>query len=182
MKVTWLGGSSILIEDGKRIYIDPYFDDKGSLPYADIILVSDWSEHGFRECIEKLRTDETIICGNRDTCAEFDGAILMSGQQEIKGVKITTTGTQELGFVIDKEIYYLGDAEFIPKEKVTLLIMPIGLNGMNKSIEIVNKIKPEAVLPIHWGGRMALSEDEIQLFSERIKTKVLIIKPGEFIE
>jgi len=95
MRIVWLGHATFLIESqGKHVYIDPvvdpYLGPKG-LPKADLVLVSHWHhDHCSIHTIEKIRNDNTIMMGTRETAAEILGVqILNPGEErDLQWVKI----------------------------------------------------------------------------------------------
>ena len=180
--IFWLGHSTIRIDGGKVIYIDPWKlrDPKK----ADLILIShSHHDHLSPEDVGKIQKNDTVIITTRDCAAELSGDVrivkpgetVRIGEIKIEAVCSYNIGkafhpkeNDWLGFVVTvmgKRIYYCGDTDFIPEMesiRADIVIAPVGgTYTMNaaEAARAVNMIKPETAIPIHYGDIVGSVED-----------------------
>lgn len=168
IELKWLGHSGFLIEDSKKIYIDPYNVPEG-LPKADLILIthSHYDHCSFVDMQKIVQEGTKIVvpadCQSKITRFEIPIKIeiIEPGQELVFGdVKIMAFPAYNLdknfhsieegwiGYLVkinDVFIYHAGDTDVIPEmQKLT------GYNQRDK--------KFVALLPI--GGRFTMSAEE----------------------
>ena len=181
--------SSIRMDKGKIIYVDP-FHIKENYKDADIILIThSHYDHFSEEDIEKVRKADTKIYVTEDY-VENAKNIGLSGNK-IVGVKAYQTyyeGDIEINTVpaynvnkqfhpkennwvgyilkIDGISYYIaGDTDITEenkKIKCDVAFVPVGgtyTMTAKEAAELVNIIKPKVAIPIHYGDIVGTKED-----------------------
>lgn len=182
--------SSIRIQDGDRvIYIDP-FRISGTQGDADFILIThDHYDHFSPEDIRKVANRDTILVvpgmtGKASEVAGLVGDIRMVKPEEIgdigglayETVPAYNTGKAFhqksagwVGYILtvnDTRIYIAGDTDRTPEnERVNCDIAMIPIGGTftmdaKEAAELVNRIKPQVVIPIHYGSVAGSKGDE----------------------
>ena len=160
MELTWLGHAGFLIENSKKIYIDPYKLKK--IEKADIILLThSHYDHCSIDDLKKIAVDGTIIVMPADCQSKINKwavkitpIILEPGQETyIEKIKIKAfpayntnkhfhgKGEYWNGYIIEiggKKIYHAGDTDFIPEmasleeQKIDVALLPVsGVYTMN---------------------------------------------------
>lgn len=200
IKITWLGHASIKAEDGSKIiYIDPW---KVKGPQADIILIThSHFDHFSVDDIKLLSSSDTIVVGPEDVPLAKN-KIRPGKSVTVKGIVIEAVPAYNVdkefhpkesggvGYIFTmggKRIYCAGDTDRIPEMKdlkVDVACLPVGgtyTMDSASAIQAVNDIKPEHVIPIHYGDIAGTKEDAEKLLS--IKTsQIHVLNPGQSIE
>jgi L-ascorbate metabolism protein UlaG (beta-lactamase superfamily) len=184
-KIKWLGHSSVKIEAGKIIYIDPWKIKNGQK--ADLILISHTHhDHLSPADIKKIQKEETVIIASSDAASQLSGdvRVLKPGQEvTVHGITVQAIpaynigkayhpkASQWIGFLLTvegKTIYYGGDTDLIPEMqriRADIVILPVGgiyTMTAKEAAEAVNLIRPEIAIPIHYGDIVGTLEDAIQ--------------------
>ncbi|MCX5856468.1 MAG: MBL fold metallo-hydrolase [Deltaproteobacteria bacterium] len=184
-KIKWLGHSSVKIEAGKIIYIDPWKIKMGQK--ADLILISHTHhDHLSPADIKKIQKEETVIIASSDAASHLSGdvRVLKPGQEvTVHGITVQAIpaynigkayhpkASQWIGFLLTvegKTIYYGGDTDLIPEMqriRADIVILPVGgtyTMTAKEAAEAVNLIRPEVAIPIHYGDIVGTLEDAIQ--------------------
>ena len=184
-KIKWLGHSSVKIEAGKIIYIDPWKIKNGQK--ADLILISHTHhDHLSPADIKKIQKEETVIIASSDAASQLSGdvRVLKPGQEvTVHGITVQAIpaynigkayhpkASQWIGFLLTvegKTIYYGGDTDLIPEMqriRADIVILPVGgtyTMTAKEAAEAVNLIRPEVAIPIHYGDIVGTLEDAIQ--------------------
>lgn len=181
--------SSIRMNKGKIIYVDPFHIEE-NYQDADIILIThSHYDHFSEEDIEKVRKADTIIYVTEDYVE--NARKLGFSENKIIGVKPNQTyyeGNMEINTVpaynvnkqfhpkennwvgyilkIDGISYYIaGDTDIIEenkKIKCDVAFVPVGgtyTMTAKEAAELVNIIKPKVAIPIHYGDIVGTKED-----------------------
>ena len=195
-KIKWLGHSSVKIEAEKTIYIDPWKIKEGRK--ADLILIShSHGDHLSPADIRKIQKEETVIIAAGDAAAQLSGDVraLKPGEKvTVQGITIEAVPAYNIGkpyhpkandwigFILTvegKRIYYGGDTDLIPEMKdikADILILPVGgtyTMTAREAAEAADLIRPEAVIPIHFGDIVGTPADAVK-FKELCKAPVEI--------
>lgn len=200
VKITWLGHASVKVEHGpKIIYIDPW---KVKGPRADIILIThSHFDHYSADDIKDLSSDDTIIVGTEDVPLAKN-KVNPGKSVTVKDIAIETVPAYNIdkqfhpkmngwvGYVFTiggKRIYCAGDTDRIPEMKelkVDVACLPVGgtfTMDAASAIQAVNDIKPQHVIPIHYGDIAGTKKDAEELLL--IKTsQIHVLDPGQSIE
>lgn len=173
VELNWLGHSGFLIENSKRIYIDPYNVCEG-LPKADLILLThDHQDHCSIADIQKIITPTTKIIAPADCQSKvlkFDSFIMQTievgDSVDFGQINITAfpaynidkhfhpKDSKLVGYLIrlgDFLIYHSGDTDVIPEMQ--------NLTGFNQKLI--------ALLPV--GGRYTMCAEEAAEAAKIIK-------------
>ena len=181
--------SSIRMNKGKIIYVDPFHIEE-NYQDADIILIThSHYDHFSEEDIEKVRKADTIIYVTEDYVE--NARQLGFSENKIIGVKPNQTyyeGNMEINTVpaynvnkqfhpkennwvgyilkIDGISYYIaGDTDITEenkKIKCDVAFVPVGgtyTMTAKETAELVNIIKPKVAIPIHYGDIVGTKED-----------------------
>lgn len=200
--ILWLGHDGFLIENNKKIYIDPYKISDG-LPKADILLIThSHYDHCSLDDIKKVISPETIVIAPPDcqsNIARFKVKQLIPltpyKSVDIEGIKIEgfpayntnkpfhPKENEWLGYIINIDntrIYHAGDTDFIPEmrelKNIDIALLPIsGVYVMDprEAAMAVKVINPEIVIPMHYGSIVGGNKEK-QEFMELVKDKVVI--------
>ncbi|HOJ50698.1 MAG TPA: MBL fold metallo-hydrolase [Spirochaetota bacterium] len=187
------------------IYIDPYDLKPGkNYPKADIIFISHTHyDHFSPNDVKTILKENTIIVGPYDIKDIASNTIKLSPNESntvaINNYKLVFTGVPAynktkqfhpkankwLGYVIElngKKIYHTGDSEFVEemrKIKTDIVFVPVGgtyTMDFKEAADLVNTIKPEYAIPMHWGTVVGNKDDALR-FKELVdkEIKVLIL-------
>jgi L-ascorbate metabolism protein UlaG (beta-lactamase superfamily) len=171
----WLGRSSLLIQDGLTVYIDPVDVPPGS-PKADVIfLTHPCGDHCMEKDVDAVATPATVVAGPRDCVSKFrlnqmplrPGDVRDILRMAVKPVAAYNTregshhakGNDWLGYFIQfpgsRSIYYPGASSFVPEMRglrPDVLFFPVSVHdGLleNEVVPFLEELKPEVVIPIH---------------------------------
>ena len=194
--------SSIKINKGKVIYIDPFKIENEKYD-ADIIFIThDHYDHYSPEDIEKIIKENTIIVAPKTVKALSKMKNVVSVEPnktyEVEGIKIETIPSYNVnkqfhqkqndwvGYILEIECvrYYIaGDTDITPENrqvKCDVAFVPIGgtyTMDYCEAAQLVNEIKPKIVIPEHYGSIVGTKEDALKfqkLLNNDIECKVLI--------
>lgn len=177
--------SSIRIDDGKIIYIDPY-DIKEETSDADIILIThDHFDHFSPEDIQKVVKQDTVLICPEGMEVQIEGLPVVKaavGEKiETKGISIETIAAYNkqkpfhpkdngwIGYIINSSehgrIYIAGDTDITEENKqvkCNIALLPVGgtfTMDHKQAAELANTIHPEYVIPVHYGSIAGAPED-----------------------
>jgi L-ascorbate metabolism protein UlaG (beta-lactamase superfamily) len=184
-KIKWLGHSSVKIEAGKIIYIDPWKIKMGQK--ADLILISHTHhDHLSPADVNKIQKEDTVIIASSDAAAQLSGdvRVLKPGEEvTVHGITVQAVPAYNIGkpyhpkannwigFILTvegKTIYYGGDTDLIPEMqniRADIVIFPVGgtyTMSAPEAAEATNLIRPEVAIPIHYGDIVGTLEDARQ--------------------
>ncbi len=200
--IKWFGHASLMLKiDGKNIFIDPWKLKKVK-EKADIILIThSHFDHFSEDDIKKILKPDTFLYSSEDVVNKVSVKNkkiikpfeeVSSGSIIIKGFPAYNTNknfhpksNNWLGFIIEYggvSIYIAGDSdvtEEAKKIKANIMILPIGgTYTMNdfEAAELVNLVKPEYAIPIHFGDVVGTKENAFKFKSLVNKPTVVLIK------
>lgn len=180
--------SSIRIDSGSAIIrIDP-FKISGAPHDADIILIThEHYDHFSPEDIEKVRKPDTVFAApksmkNKLEVAGISNAVLLSpgDKTEISGIPVEAAAAYNtlkpfhpksngwLGYIVTaggKRIYAAGDTDAVKEVKAVkcdIALVPAGgtfTMNYREAAALVNEIRPETAIPIHYGSIVGNSSD-----------------------
>ena len=180
--ITVLFHSSIKINKGKVIYIDPFKINR-SYNDADIIFIThDHYDHYSEEDIDKVRKNNTIIVIPKELLTkllekgikqEYIITVEPNKEYMIEGIEFKTIPAYNtnkqfhpkengwVGYIIkirDIRYYVAGDTDITEenkKVKCDVAFVPVGgtyTMNFKEAAQLVNKIKPKIAVPIHYGS------------------------------
>ncbi len=176
MKITKFGHCCLLIETKKaRIVTDPgCYNKTPSLKHIDAILIThEHQDHLHIPALKKiLKTNkDALVVSHKSvgTILEKENIpyFLLKDKETISihGIPVTSFGTkhacihhelplvQNTGYLINKTLYYPGDALHVPQAPVKILALPVAGPWLKieDAIEFAKKVKPKIVFPVHDG-------------------------------
>lgn len=181
MKMSVNTQSSIRIEDKYKIYFDP-FEIKNETHDADIIFFThSHYDHFSKEDYEKIEKEDTIFVMPKTMNIDRKNVIYLNTYDEVDILNIHIKAIPSyninkqfhpkennwLGYLIninDKIIYVCGDTDKIDEMnniKCDIMFIPIGgvyTMDYKAASEIVNIIKPNIVIPTHYGSIVGKKE------------------------
>ncbi len=176
MKITKLGHCCLLIETkGKRLLTDPgcfTIEAHSKLENIDVILFThDHADHYHLDSLKILfkKNAHVQIFANNSVGSSLDTegipyqVILDTQTFDFHGILITGHGVlhaeiyhalppcENIGFMIDKKLFYPGDAFTDPGVEIDVLALPVAGPWMKTSeaIEYALKLKPRIAFPVH---------------------------------
>ena len=193
--------SSIKINKGKVIYIDPFRITK-NYNDADIIFIThDHYDHYSEEDIDKIKKQDTIIVAPKKLFTkilekgfEKDNIITVEPNKKynVKGINFETIPAYNVnkqfhpkenawvGYIIELEgvkYYIAGDTDITPENKEVkcdVAFVPVGgtfTMNYKEAAELVNEIKPKIAIPIHYGSIVGTEQDAID-FSKLLNSDI----------
>lgn len=181
--------SSIRINKGKMIYIDPYHIEK-SFNDADMIFIThDHYDHYSEEDIDKVRKNNTIFIVPENLLNKLikkginDENIITldpGDAENIDEIKVEaihsynidkpfhTKENNWLGYVIEIDgirYYIAGDTDITEENKnikCDVAFVPVGgtyTMNFSEAAQLVNIIKPKIAVPIHYGSIVGTKQD-----------------------
>ncbi len=105
-------------------------------------------------------------------------------QSVLLGLKAHPKSKQNVGYLLtlnnDLRIYHAGDTDYIPElnqlRKIKLAMIPIGGDKLcmnaEKAAELINKIKPEIVVPMHYETE---NKEDLVTFKKLLKTGIQVM-------
>lgn len=197
--------SSIRIDEGKIIYIDPFKMNEESHD-ADIILIThSHFDHYSPEDIHKvMKSDTIIVCPKSMNEASELGIevkkVSPNEKLEVQGINIETVPAYNVmkpfhpkkngwvGYIIDSpehgRIYIAGDTDINEDNKQVncdIAMLPVGgtyTMNAKKAAELANTIRPKYAIPIHYGS-VAGSPEDGEKFSKAVDSGIeVVIKIG----
>ena len=195
--------SSIRIEGSKVVYFDP-FQIKAEAHDADLICITHAHyDHFDPESIFRICRQDTELAAPAGMVKELGKLawkgklhLLASGEQmETEGLVITTVPAYNrlkpfhpkrkgwLGFLLemDGRVYYVaGDTDAVKELqeiRCDVALVPIGgkfTMNAREAAGLVNKIKPKAAIPTHYGSLAGRPEDA-ETFRKMIDREVQVV-------
>lgn len=199
--------SSIKINKENVIYIDPFKIDKNYNDADMIFITHSHFDHYSEEDINKVKKGSTIIIAPKELLESiiangFDNNNILvvepNKEYEVKNIKFETIPAYNvnkhfhpkendwLGYVIEingVRYYIAGDTDITEenkKVKCDVAFVPVGGTYTMTCIEaaqLVNIIKPQIAVPIHYGSIVGTNHDAIEfsnLLNSEIECKIYI--------
>lgn len=171
--------STVKIQAGKVIYVDPYMID-GEPHDADIIFIThSHSDHLSPKDIDKIKKDGTAVVVTADGVEKIKAAgitkvteVAPLKEYQAEGFKFKTVPMYNIGkdfhqkqknwvgYVIsinNLSYYFAGDIDNIPElkdVKADVFFIPVGgkfTMTFEEAAKAINELKPKVVVPMHYG-------------------------------
>ncbi|MBP2030729.1 L-ascorbate metabolism protein UlaG (beta-lactamase superfamily) [Methanohalophilus levihalophilus] len=198
--IEWLGHAGFVLKDREHVvYIDPYKVPPyvGHDLQADLLLIThEHHDHCSPQSITKVRksTATTLIPEScnlefRGDARRIDAGDILHDELSIKGLNIEVVPAYNIeksnhpkgmgvGYIVEiggKRIYHAGDTDLIEEMKkidADVALLPIAGYGMDEKAasEAVSWIRPEVVIPMHYGTLEGMDGD-LDLFISLVKEK-----------
>ncbi len=193
--------SSIKINKGRVIYIDPFKIDE-NYNDADIIFIThDHYDHYSEKDIEKVKKDDTVIIVPEELLTKVlrkgfrqDYIITVAPNQKymVEGIEFETVPAYNtskqfhpkenewVGYVIQikgTRYYIAGDTDITEenkKVKCDVALVPVGgtyTMDFKEAAYLINEIKPKIAVPIHYGSVVGTKKDAID-FSKLVHPEI----------
>lgn len=191
ISLEWLGHSAFLVENERKIYIDPFKLADGEK--ADLILIThSHYDHCSIEDLKKIVKDGTIIVMPADCQSKMNHLKekiriqnLEPGQAiNISGIKVKAVPAYNInkqfhskeeywnGYILEVEgkiIYHAGDTDLIPEMsrlgKIDVALLPVGgtyTMNADEAAKAASIIKPGLAVPMHYGNIVGSNEDGLR--------------------
>ena len=187
----------------KNIYIDPYEIKTVPKDADFILITHDHYDHFAPEDIEKVANPGTVMVvpEKMDTKAQIVAGLLCEivtveprVYRELYGIEFETVpsynalkpfhprSAQWVGYILridGKRIYIAGDTDATKEAKAVkcdIALVPIGgtyTMDVRKAAELVNLIRPEVAIPIHYGSIVGKPSDG-EAFAELVEPPVKV--------
>lgn len=184
--------------ENKNVYIDPFQMKETPKDADFILITHDHYDHFSPEDIEKTAGSETILivpekmAGKAKEVSGLVGRIItvIPGEsREVEGLKFETIPAYNIlkpfhpksagwvGYILligDKRIYIAGDTDATKEAKAVrcdVALVPIGgtyTMDAKQAAELVNTIRPEAAIPVHYRSIVGKKEDA-EVFAANVK-------------
>ena len=181
--------SSIRINKGKMIYIDPYHIEKNFNDADMIFITHDHYDHYSEEDIDKVRKNNTIFIVPENLLNKLikkginDENIITldpGDAENIDGIKVEAIHSYNidkpfhpkennwLGYIIEIDgvrYYIAGDTDITEenkKIKCDVAFVPVGgtyTMNFSEAAQLINIIKPKIAVPIHYGSIVGTKQD-----------------------
>lgn len=181
--------SSIRINKGKLIYIDPYHIEKNYNDADMIFITHDHYDHYSEEDIDKIRKNNTIFIVPENLLNKLikkginDENIITldpGDAENIDGIKVEAIHSYNidkpfhpkknnwLGYVIEIDgvrYYIAGDTDITEENKnikCDVAFVPVGgkyTMNFSEAAQLINIIKPKIAVPIHYGSVVGTNQD-----------------------
>lgn len=204
MKVSVNTQSSIKIESDYIIYFDPYKISENANDADLIFITHSHYDHFSKEDIYKVMNDSTkFICPlsikedilNIDISEDKILFVNPNNNYEINNYKFKTVPAYNInkefhkkeynwcGYIINienNEIYVAGDTDAVKEFETIncdLAFVPIGgkfTMNAKEAANLINKITPKEVIPIHYGSIIGTKEDE-SIFIQNVRNDIKVI-------
>lgn len=181
--------SSIRINGGKVIYIDPFKIDK-NYNDADIIFIThDHYDHYSEEDIDKVKKNDTVVVAPEELLTKLlrkgfrqDYIITVEPEENdmVEGIKFETVPAYNtnkqfhpkangwVGYIIEIKgvrYYIAGDTDITEenkKVKCDVAFVPVGgtyTMDFKEAAYFINEIKPKIAIPVHYGSIVGTNQD-----------------------
>lgn len=181
--------SSIRINKGKLIYIDPYHIEKNYNDADMIFITHEHYDHYSEEDIDKIRKNNTIFIVPENLLNKLikkginDENIITldpGDAENIDGIKVEAIHSYNidkpfhpkennwLGYVIEIDgvrYYIAGDTDITEENKnikCDVAFVPVGgkyTMNFSEAAQLINIIKPKIAVPIHYGSVVGTKQD-----------------------
>lgn len=200
-KITINTHSSIRIEDERIIYADPY-KINGEPHDADVILIThEHFDHYSPEDIKRAAKPDTIVvCPESMDEPEELGLdvhyVALRQKFEACGIRFETLPAYNnekpfhpknngwVGYIINSpglgKIYIAGDTDITDENsgvKCRIAFVPIGgtyTMDAESAAELVNTIKPEYAVPVHYGSIIG-GEEDFEVFRRNVESGINVV-------
>ena len=199
--------SSIKMKKEKVIYIDPFKVDKNYNDANIIFITHDHYDHYSEEDIKKVKKDDTIIVipnGLETKVLKFgfekENIVVVepNKQYRINETNFETIpayntnksfhpkANKWVGYIItinEIKYYIAGDTDITEenrKVKCDVALVPVGgtyTMNFEEAAQLINEIKPQIAVPIHYGSIVGTKEDAInfsKLVNNEVEVKILM--------
>ena len=200
-----------IFRDGKEIHFDPFRTDNAPRNADYIFITHDHSDHFSIRDIERTGNKNTVLivpekimekARAADNIIGRIFAVKPGGTYNIDGLEFETLPAYNImkpfhpksagfvGYILKlggKRIYIAGDTDATPEAKSVkcdIALLPIGgtyTMDPKRAAELANEIRPEAVIPVHYGCIVG-SEKDGREFESRVDKDIKVVFKIRFDE
>jgi L-ascorbate metabolism protein UlaG (beta-lactamase superfamily) len=195
--IHWVGHASFRIEAESVVYIDPW-RVQNPVP-ADLVLITHGHhDHLSAEDLAKIAKPDTVYVVARPYAKELSGdvrSMAVGDTLAVRGITIEAVASHNtnkpnhpkkagnVGYVLTiggRRIYHAGDTDVIPEMadiRCDVALLPVGgkyTMDAQEAIEAVKMIRPQVVVPMHWGAIVG-SATEPQILADGVPTGVQVV-------
>lgn len=190
-------------DGSRTIYVDPFQMDAAFHDADYILITHDHYDHFSPEDIGKVACDKTILVvpekmeGKAQELAGMISKIVTVNPGrfwEVDGLEFETVPAYNVmkpfhtrsagwvGYILrigDRRIYIAGDTDATKEAKAVkcnIALIPIGGNytmDAKKAAELVNEIRPDVAIPVHYGSIVGKPSDG-EVFAQHVKEPVSV--------
>ena len=198
-KIHWLGHSSLRIDAGQTIYVDPFELSAGAAP-ADIVLIThEHYDHYSAEDLEAIAAPATHVVTIASVADQLDlphvHVVKPGDSLTVEGIEIDAVpaynvnkkfhpqSAGHVGYIITVDgtrIYHAGDTDLIPEMAdfdVDIAVLPVSgtyVMTADEAIQAAERIGPQIAIPMHYGAIVGgLSDAEQFAAGCTMKTAIL---------
>jgi L-ascorbate metabolism protein UlaG (beta-lactamase superfamily) len=210
MRLTKFEHSCMILElADERLIIDPGMFTMPLGDFGDVVAVVITHEHGDHFTVEQLeriidRNPEVVIYGPEGVVAAAgeipvtvvkDGDVIEAGAFELRffGEKHAVIHSSipvidNVGVLVNGELYYAGDSFHVPPVAVTTLAAPAGAPWLkiSEAMDYVLEVAPKRAFPVHEMVLSAagknLSHDRLTWAVEQGGGSFFVLEPGESLD
>ncbi len=190
-----------------RIYVDPFQMKEAPKDAAFVLITHDHYDHFSPEDIEKVAGRDTVLIvpEKMEKKAKKEAGsfgrietVRPGEKKEINGLSFETVASYNLmkpfhpksagwvGYIVNaggKRIYIAGDTDAVQEArevKCDIALVPVGgtyTMDAKKAAELVNEMKPEVAIPVHYGsvaGKPGDGKEFAEMVKEPVKTEIKI--------
>jgi L-ascorbate metabolism protein UlaG (beta-lactamase superfamily) len=197
--------STLLIANGKNIWIDPFQVSNGNTK-ADLLFITHaHGDHLSASDIQKVIKPETLVVGPPDCIARAPVddskkmAVAPGETHTIEGIEVEVVPAYNVdkpfhprsnnwvGYIINvggRRVYHAGDTDRIPEMKnmrTDVALLPIGgtytMDAQEAAAAINEDIKPRMAVPMHYGAVVG-SDADAQRFKALVQGDAEILPPS----
>lgn len=192
-----------IISEGRVIYIDPFEMEVAPHDASFIMITHDHYDHFDPESIKKVAKDDSVLvvpekmAGKAKELSSFVGkteTVTPGTENNIDGLFFETVpayntikpfhpkSAEWVGYLLtvdDKRIYIAGDTDATKEAmavKCDIALVPVGgtfTMDAKKAAELINAIKPEVAIPVHYGSVVGSKEDG-DIFAAKVNEPIIV--------
>ncbi len=192
-----------ITDGNRKIYIDPFEMIEEPHDAAFVLITHDHYDHFSPESIEKVANASTVLVVPEKMEKKAVDIAVNVGKvvtvkpgvfKEIDGLEVETVpaynilkpfhskSAEWVGYILrinDKRIYIAGDTDMTKEAKAVkcdVALVPIGgtyTMDAKKAAELINTIKPEVTIPVHYGNIVGSPKDG-KVFEANVKEPVKV--------
>lgn len=203
-KIEWTGQSSLILNNNKLIFIDPFNISNGNQKADYILITHSHGDHLSIDDIKKVATENTLFYVTEDCIQKLTDAGFSKINKVIIGENYTNDNLEFkvvpaynvvktkfhpkennwVGFLLNIDgviVYHAGDTERIPEMKefeCDLAFVPLGqtytMENVEEAVDAVLVVKAKYAIPFHYGMYEGTLEDALK-FKEMLDGKVKVL-------
>ena len=198
-----------IISEGREIHIDPFQTDEATNSADFILITHDHHDHFSVRDIERTAGKNTVLIVPENMRGKAEAAekyvkkietVAPGGSYDIDGLEFETVPAYNIGkpfhpksagwvgYIIKtegKRIYVAGDTDATEEAvsvKCDIALVPVGgtyTMDPGQAAKLINTIKPEIAVPVHYGGVVGKEKDGID-FQKSVDESIKVVLKIKF--